>query len=74
MPPNPLGTAPPEKVGDAVVRAVLKNRAEIIVNGRPGARALVAVSAVAPRAMIEAAERVGVRETAQEIARAQGRM
>ncbi len=74
MPPNPLGTAPPEKVGDAVVRAVLKDRAEIIVNGRPGARALVAVSAVAPRAMIEAAERLGVRETAQEIARAQGRM
>jgi short-subunit dehydrogenase len=73
LPPNPLGTAPPEKVGEAVVRAVRKDCAEILINGRPGARLVVALSAVAPRVTMELAERAGVRRTAQQIAEAQGR-
>jgi short-subunit dehydrogenase len=74
LPPNPLGIAPPEKVGDAVVRGIRKDQAEIIVNGRYGARAVVAIAALAPRAMMELAERSGIRATAERIARSQGRM
>lgn len=73
LPPNPLGTTPPERVGEAVVRAVRKDCAEIIVNDRPGARALVALAALAPKAMIQLGERRGVRQLAERIGRAQGR-
>jgi short-subunit dehydrogenase len=74
LPPNPLGTTPPEAVGAAVVKAVRKDCAEIIVNSRPGARVIVAIAALAPKAMIRAGNRLGVRETAREIARIQGRL
>jgi short-subunit dehydrogenase len=47
-PPGPVGALPPERVGEAVVKAIRQNRAEVIVN-RPGARPLIFLSALAPR-------------------------
>ena len=46
--PRVLGTVPPESVGDAVVRAIRKNLAEVIVNNRP-VRPLILLNALAPR-------------------------
>jgi short-subunit dehydrogenase len=70
--PNPLGTCPPEKVGQAVVRAIREDRAEIIVNPRP-IRPLIALASVAPRAAIWINERLRARETAREFGAALGR-
>ena len=47
--PRSLGTVPPESVGDAVVRAIRKNLAEVIVNNGP-VRPLILLNALAPRA------------------------
>ena len=71
---NPLGTAPPERVGEAVVKAVRQDCAEIMINGRPGARVIAALAAVAPKALIAASERAGLADRAAEIAKSQGRM
>jgi short-subunit dehydrogenase len=46
-PTGPLSIVPPEAVGDAVVKAVREERAEVIVN-RIGARPLILLSALAP--------------------------
>lgn len=69
---NPLGSSPPEKVGQAVVRAITDDRAEIIVSARP-VRPLIALSAAFPQAGIWLYERLGVRQTARELGEAQGR-
>jgi short-subunit dehydrogenase len=53
-PPGPMSPLPPEAVGAAVVKAIRKERPEVIVNP-PGARALIALSTLAPGL----AERVG---------------
>ena len=47
-PPPPLSPVQPERVGDAVVRAIRERRAEIIVNG-PGIRPLIFVTTFMPR-------------------------
>ena len=69
---NPFGSSPPEKVGQAVVRAIRENRMEIVINARP-VRPLIALASVAPRAAVWLNERVGSRQTAREFGEAQGR-
>lgn len=68
QPPGPIRTLPPERVGEAVVKAIREDRPEVIVNP-PGARALMLFGALAPRL----AERVGrssrLREFADRFAR-----
>ena len=71
-PENPLGASPPEKVGEAVVRAVRDDPAEIIISERP-VRALVALAAVAPKAAIWVNEKMGTRQAAKEMGEAYGR-
>lgn len=46
-PPGPASPLPPEAVGEAVVKAIRKQRPEVIVN-RPGAKALILFSTLAP--------------------------
>jgi short-subunit dehydrogenase len=70
--PNPTGTVPPEKVGQAVVRAIREDRAEIILNGRP-IRPVIALAAAFPQAGIWLSEKIGVRQTTREFGEAQGR-
>ncbi len=43
--PNPIGTLPPERVGEAVVRALRRNPAEVIVGGPAGPAADLALPA-----------------------------
>jgi short-subunit dehydrogenase len=45
----PMGTIPPEQVGQAVVRAIRENRGEIVLNRRP-VKPLILLHAVAPGA------------------------
>ena len=45
--PPELGKLPPERVGEAVVKGIRENRAELIVNQRP-ARPVIAIAALAP--------------------------
>jgi len=47
QPPGPIAPLPPERVGDAVVKGVRDNKAEILVNSA-GARGLIAIAALAP--------------------------
>lgn len=49
--PPELSTSPPERVGEAVVRAVRENRVEVIVNSRP-TQPLTMLAAAAPAALI----------------------
>jgi short-subunit dehydrogenase len=47
--PRLMGTVPPERIGEAVLHAVRKNPAEVIVNKRP-VRPLIFLNAMFPRA------------------------
>jgi short-subunit dehydrogenase len=71
--PRIIGTVTPEAVGDAVVRAIRGNLAEVIVNKGP-ARPLVLMSALSPRL----AGRVGrlgpLREYGERMSKARGRL
>lgn len=69
---NPFGSSPPEEVGEAVVRAVREDRAEIIISARP-VRPLIALASVAPKAMIWLSERAGARRAAHHFGEAEGR-
>jgi short-subunit dehydrogenase len=69
---NPLGSSPPEKVGEAVVRAVREDKAEIVITERP-VRPLIALAAVAPKAAIWLNEKAGTRQTAREFGAAEDR-
>jgi short-subunit dehydrogenase len=69
---NPLGSSAPEKVGEAVVRAVRENPAEIIISERP-IRPLIALASVAPKAAMWLNEKVGTRDAAREFGAGQGR-
>lgn len=46
-PPPPMRPVEPEQVADAVITAIRRDRAEVIVNG-PGVRPLIGLAAVAP--------------------------
>ena len=71
-PPGPLRPLPPESVGAAVVDAIRRNRAEVLVARRPRAL-LPALSAVAPSAATWLLNRRRFRQFADEYARALGR-
>jgi short-subunit dehydrogenase len=72
-PPRFLGTVPPESVGDAVVRAIRKNLAEVIVNKGP-VRPLVVLSAAAPRLASRIGRTGSMREFSERFARARDRL
>ncbi len=68
--PSSLGTLPPEKVGEAVVRAIREDVPEVIVNKRP-VRPIVAFASVFPGAMQKLAARVGITDAARDFAEAE---
>jgi short-subunit dehydrogenase len=72
-PPRFLGTVPPESVGDAVVRAIRKNLAEVIVNKGP-VRPLVVLNAAAPRLASRIGRTRPMREFSERFARARDRL
>jgi short-subunit dehydrogenase len=65
-------TVPPERVGEAVVRAIRDNRAETIVTRRP-ARPLAILAAAAPGAVTRLVRRPAFVDFAERFARARGR-
>jgi short-subunit dehydrogenase len=65
-------SATPEDVAAAVVRAIRRDRPEIIVSPRP-MRPVVAFAALAPRASAAFLRRVGTDEVFRRMARARGR-
>jgi short-subunit dehydrogenase len=70
--PGLVRTLPPERVGDAVVKAIRERRPEIIVNP-PGARPLILLNAVAPRTAARLGRARRLREFAERFAREKGR-
>lgn len=71
--PNPVGTLPPESVGEAVVRAIRDNLAEVVV-GRRLVRAMISLYAVSPRIATRLARNRRTLEFAERFARARGRL
>jgi short-subunit dehydrogenase len=71
--PNPVGTFPPESVGDAVVRAIRGNLAEVVLAPR-FARPLIPLYATAPRIATRLARNRRSREFAERFAKARGRL
>jgi short-subunit dehydrogenase len=71
--PNPLGTLPPERVGEAVVRAIRGNPAELILSG-PALRPLVWLYALFPGTASKLARNRRSLEFAERFARARGRL
>jgi short-subunit dehydrogenase len=69
---NPVGTLPPERVGEAVVRAVRRNAAEIVLTGRP-VRPFIFMHAMLPRTATRLARARPLREFSERFARARGR-
>jgi short-subunit dehydrogenase len=69
QPPPPLTPRPPEQVGEAVVKAIREDRAEIVV-ASPAVRALILVSAMAPRLASRLARNRRSREFAEDFKRA----
>jgi short-subunit dehydrogenase len=65
-----LGEMPPERVGEAVVRAVRRDIPEVIVNRRP-MRPLAVLAAASPRMMERLANMRGLRRFADELAEAE---
>ena len=69
---NPMGTVPPEEVGDAVVRAIREDRGEIVVNARP-VKPLILLHGVAPKLVARLARLRRVRDFSERMARARER-
>jgi short-subunit dehydrogenase len=72
-PPRMLSAEPPEAVGEAVVKAIREDRAEIIVGPAP-LRVLAAFYAAAPKVALRLFSTKGTREFSERFARARGRM
>lgn len=70
--PPGVGTLPPERVGDAVVRAITKNLPEVIV-AKGLARPLILLSALFPRAAARLTRTKSSTEFARRFAEARGR-
>ena len=68
-PPREMSTRPPEAVGEAVLEAIRKNRAQIIVADR-AIKALSVLYAAAPRAFARIAHNPRIREQSQRFIRA----
>ena len=69
---NPMGTVPPERVGEAVVRAIRENVGEIIVNRRP-VKPIIVLNGVAPGAAARLARLGPLRDFMDRVARARQR-
>ena len=72
-PPGFLGPVPPERVGEAVVRAIRDDRAELIVGSR-ALRPLVGLYALAPKAFARLSDNRRAREFAEAFGRARERV
>jgi len=70
-PPGVVRTVSPEAVGEAVVTAIRRKRAEVIV--QPGARPLILLSLLAPRTAARIGRTRRFREFAERFAREKGR-
>ena len=71
--PNPVGTMPPERVGDAVVRAIRDNLAEVVVSKRR-IKPMIALYAISPRAATRLARSRRARDFGERFAKARGRL
>jgi short-subunit dehydrogenase len=71
-PPWYLNPFPPERVGEAVIRAIRDDRAEIVVNER-SLKWLIALSSLAPGLMARAANIPWARRFSEEATRARAR-
>jgi short-subunit dehydrogenase len=71
-PPGFLGPVPPERVGEAVVRAIREDRAELIVGSRV-LRPLVGLYALAPKVFARLSDNRRAREFAEAFGRARER-
>jgi short-subunit dehydrogenase len=71
--PAALGTVPPERVGKAVVRAIERDRPEVLVVSRP-VRPLIALGAVAPGVAGRLSRMAGVDEVWRQVAERHGRL
>ena len=69
----PVGTIPPERVGEAVVRAIRENAGEILLNQRP-VKPLILLNGVAPGAAARLARLRPLREFMERVGRARERM
>jgi short-subunit dehydrogenase len=69
---NPMGTVPPERVGEAAVRAIREDVGEIVVNRRP-VKPLILLSQLAPGAMARLARLRPLRESMERMTRARER-
>jgi hypothetical protein len=72
-PPRMVGTLPPERVGEAVVRAITKNVPEVIVAKGP-VRPLIFLSTFFPRAMTRMSRSKSAMDFARRGAEARGRL
>jgi hypothetical protein len=72
-PPRPLTPKPPEAVGEAVVKAIRHDHAEVLVSGA-GSRPVIAIHALAPKLAQWLNNRGGFREFAEAYSRARGRL
>jgi short-subunit dehydrogenase len=70
-PPGVVRTVPPERVGEAVVTAIRRKRAEVIV--QRGARPLILLSVLAPRTAARIGRSRRFREFAERFAQEKGR-
>ncbi len=70
---NPAGTIPPERVGEAVVRAVRENLGEVVLSGR-ATKLIAFLHAVAPGIAVRLTRLRSVREFRERATRAQERM
>ncbi len=68
--PSALGVLPPERVGEAVVRAIQEDVPEVIVNRRP-VRPLIAFASIFPGAMQRLSRRAGLADAARTFAEAE---
>jgi short-subunit dehydrogenase len=71
-PTGPLSVIPPQKVGEAVVKAIRDERAEVIVN-RAGARPVILLSSLAPGLAAKLGRAGRIREFAERFAAAKER-
>jgi len=68
----PMGTIPPERVGDAVVRAIREDVGEIVLNRRP-VKPLILLNAIAPGAASRLARLRPIRESMERMRKARER-
>jgi short-subunit dehydrogenase len=69
---NPMGTVPPEQVGQAVVRAIREDRGEIVVNRR-SVKPLILLHGIAPGFMARLGRLRRVRDFSDRMSRARER-